>query len=548
MTHTLNIALIHLNVRHKDVEGNVKRLLELNRKAARDGHKIIVNTEMGLSGYSFSSADDIRPHALNNVSKPVEALCDLAREFKVFICLGLALEDPDTGILSNGALVMGPEGTLLCRYHKINAEARWACPGDPCQNNLFSTPWGKVGVLICADSYHGLLARQTALKGADLILVSANWPPTGRLDPREIWSIRARENGIYLAACNRTGIDLTMDCKDAPSGVFSPDGTPLICHTHPSSMVMSAKIPLDQGKIPSQRKKALASRSPGQYAPIYLDSRYTTNDPARLTDWHGLNPPGILWVTAFTAPSLSADKRGAFDCETVGHAVNLQRQTLNGSDTPEFTLMVFPQIDGDGSRINTLLDLLAPNLSQNNLALCLSRLTRSGSREIILAAPGHGLIRHRQDGDGYGPGPRGTTIVDTGPVRMGICLPRDLHHPETGVAHAKLGCDLLVSSMDTVETGERIVMAGRSMDKVAVAVAGTECAFVCAPPKGHDRFAEVLVQRPALTADSVSGPTSGAEPDTWPHQAEMSLDAGELRKRIFQDRIDFQTLLARSYD
>ena len=124
----------------------------------------------------------------------------------------------------------------------------------------------------------------------------------------------------------------------------------------------------------------------------------------------------------------------------------------------------------------------------------------------------------------------------------GICLPRDLHHPETGVAHAKLGCDLLVSSMDTVETGDRVVMAGRSMDKVAVAVAGTECAFVCAPPKGHDRFAEVLVQRPALTA----GPTSGAAPDTSPHQAEMLLDTGELRKRIFQDRIDFQTLLARS--
>ncbi len=407
MPHILNIALIHLNVRHKDVSGNVKRLLELNRKAAQDGHKIIVNTEMGLSGYSFSSADDIRPHALNCASKPVEALCDLAWEFKAFICLGLALEDPDTGILTNGALVMGPEGTCLCRYHKINAEARWACPGDSCQNNLFSTPWGKVGVLICSDSYHGLLARQTALKGADLILVPANWPPTGRLDPMEIWGIRARENGIYLAACNRTGIDLTMDCKDAPSGVFSSDGVPLICGTHPSSMVMSAKIPLDQGKIPSRREKALAFRRPGQYAPIYLDSRYTTNDPARLTDWHGLNPPGTLWVTAFTAPALSADKGDALDCETVGHAVNQQFQSLKGSDTPEFTLMVFPQVNGDGAQIDSLLDLLAPNLSQNNLALCLSRLTRSGSREIILAAPGHGLIRHREDGDGYGPGPPG---------------------------------------------------------------------------------------------------------------------------------------------
>lgn len=80
-----------------------------------------------------------------------------------------------------------------------------------------------MGVLICSDTYNGLMPRITALRGADLLLVPANWPPTG-LNPRVLWRVRAMENGIFLAACNRTGIDRIMDCRQALSCVSDPQG------------------------------------------------------------------------------------------------------------------------------------------------------------------------------------------------------------------------------------------------------------------------------------------------------------------------------------
>ncbi len=541
MTETLKTALIHLNVRYKDVPGNAERLLALNHEAARNGHRIIVNTEMGLSGYSFSSVEEIRPHTLTLFSEPVRALSDIAREFKVYIILGLALEDPSTSILTNSAIVLGPDGKPLLTYDKINAEARWACPGDPCQDNVFSTPWGQVGVVICADSYHGLLMRQTALRGAELILVSANWPLVG-LDPREIWCMRARENGVYIAACNRAGTDLTMECHTAPSGLFSPDGIPVVCKTHQDSTVMSVEIPLHDGKIASRRKEIMARRTPSRYTPIYLETRYATNDAQVLTDWHGLNPPGLVCVTAFTA--LPGNPGTRLTCEAVRRVISLYTDRLirdpGNLGSSESTLMVFPVIDGEASQIDRLLQWLEHEIPDTGLALCLGRISDSGLQEIIFTGPGQDpahplgniVLRHSRDTKGTGPGPEGVTIVDSGNFRLGLCLPEALLHPETGIAHAKLGCDLLVSSVDSLDPLDRLVMAGRCTDTLAVAVAGTDTSFICAPPKSHERFAEALVHRASQGSDMAAC------------QAKMTLDTGEIRKKNHQNRIDYHTLLA----
>ena len=510
---------------------------------------------MGLSGYSFDSAEEIRPHALTLSSEPVRALSEIAREFKVYISLGLALENRDTGILTNSALILGPDGEPLLTYDKINAEARWACPGNPCQDNVFSTPWGKVGVLICSDSYHGLLVRQTALRGADLVLVSANWPLVG-LNPKEIWSMRARENGIYLAACNRTGVDRTMECHTAPSGLFSPDGTPVICRTHPDSTILGVEIPLQNGRIISKRKEVLARRTPRHYTPIYLDTRYATNNAQILTDWHGMNPPGRVMVTAFTGvPDLTGEP---LTCEAVRHALSLyldrqieavrhalslylnrQINSSKDSEVPKFFLMIFPVIKGDDKEMDGLLEWLEQEFPDTGPALCLGRITDSGLQEIIFAGPGQRSVRHRRDTKGSGPGPEGMTIIDSGPLRLGLCLPDALLHPETGIAHAKLGCDLLVSAVDTLSPLDRLVMAGRCTDTLAVAVAGTNTAFICAPPKNHERFAEALAHRTDPKSESES-----TGPDTAPCQARMILDTGEIRKKNHQNRIDYHTLLA----
>jgi hypothetical protein len=114
--------------------------------------------------------------------------------------------------------------------------------------------------------------------------------------------------------------------------------------------------------------------------------------------------------------------------------------------------------------------------------------------------------------------------VGTGPVRLGLCPSEGLYHPETGISHSKqLGCDLLASSMAYIEEGSCLVMAGWSLDKICVAIAGSNTALICQPPKGHDRWKEIRAKTPDCCEDQI--------------------DLEKIRDKIFQDKIDFKTLL-----
>lgn len=195
-----------------------------------------------MSGYSFNSRDDIAGFIEHENSPFLREIMGLAKEFRCYIILGLAFCDAQTNIFFNTAFVAGPSG-LICKYHKINAELRWACPGGAKQKNIFTTPWGKLGVLICSDSYHELIPRVAVINGANLLLVLANWPPTG-LNPIEIWQARAMENGCMIAVCNRTGMDKKMDCRKAESCLIDTDGTVLSDCSSSKSKLFKVSVPL----------------------------------------------------------------------------------------------------------------------------------------------------------------------------------------------------------------------------------------------------------------------------------------------------------------
>ena len=174
---SLKIALVHFNVAYKQPGQNLEKLKQLHREAAAQGAKLILNTELALSGYSFSSRADIRPFTQTLDGEDLQEMADLARELSVYIGFTFPERDPETDSFYNAVAVYSPEGKMILGYHKIYGEKRWARAGSPYQNNVFPTPWGRIGVAICADSYFGLIPRTLALKGVDLIWVPANWPP-----------------------------------------------------------------------------------------------------------------------------------------------------------------------------------------------------------------------------------------------------------------------------------------------------------------------------------------------------------------------------------
>ena len=73
---------------------------------------------------------------------------------------------------------------------------------------VFSTPFGKTGIVICFDRHLPENIRTCALKGADLVIV-----PTAntKAEPMELfeWEIRvqAMQNQVFIAMCNRVGME-----------------------------------------------------------------------------------------------------------------------------------------------------------------------------------------------------------------------------------------------------------------------------------------------------------------------------------------------------
>ena len=85
----VKVALIHAAVAWKDKEYNVKKLLSLNEEAARNGAKIIVNPELAISGYSFSSKTEIASQAEYIPGPVTDQFCELACRYQAYIALGM---------------------------------------------------------------------------------------------------------------------------------------------------------------------------------------------------------------------------------------------------------------------------------------------------------------------------------------------------------------------------------------------------------------------------------------------------------------------------
>lgn len=500
MNKSMRIALVHLEVHYKKPEINRSNLFRLNREAALSGADIILSTELATTGYSFNSREDISEFVESDRGLTVAGLADIAREHSKYIGIGLAEKDDDTGIYYNSAIVIGPNGDPVCRYRKVNAEMRWACPGDGRQENTFDTPWGRIGILICSDTYYGLFARSMALKGVDLLWVPANWPPGG-IDPQNVWKARALENGFFLAACNRTGRDRIMDCREGVSCVYDPQGRELLSGSSGESKVLLADLPLDaHGKLQgvSQRAK-LKNRTPGLYSPIYLDFRLVDD----VTAHYGLPEPARMQVRCVIPAT------GPLELDS------LERTIRDFADKGP-TLVVLPPLPISEK---TALHSLA---KRSDVALCTTFLGDANERTLaMLTAEGEYAANSSDMHGRYDRFP--FPVMHYGPAKIAMASFDCLVHPELAVVFSKIGCDLVVLSEKEMGDEERLLCGVKTVEGIAVALCASNAGLIAMVPQGHEHWEERSTRGAGICS--------------------YEIDIARTRKKRFQDRLDFELLL-----
>ena len=212
-------------------EENVKRSIELINEAADKGANLIVLPELANTGYMFNT----RQECFELCEKipegsTTQAWMKVAKERGVYIAAGIGEMSEDGTKLYNSAVLVGPDGYIGThrKLHLWHDEMLFFEPGD-LSYQVFHTPIGRIGMLVCYDMWHPESFRILGCMGADVICCSANWvdgvPVKLRTLGHLVSLINANCNSLFVVAADRIGTErgcpfVGMSCIAAPEAEF----------------------------------------------------------------------------------------------------------------------------------------------------------------------------------------------------------------------------------------------------------------------------------------------------------------------------------------
>lgn len=164
----------------------------------------IVLPEIWNVGYALSRAKEL---ADPEGREAAAFLGDLARKYGVWFVGGSVLVSTEEGY-ANRAQVINPKGELVAFYDKVHLirlmeEEKYFIGGK--KDCLFDLEGVPSGCVICYDIRFCEWLRTYALRGVEILFVSAEWPAVRADHWKTLLRARAIENQMFVVACNRCG-------------------------------------------------------------------------------------------------------------------------------------------------------------------------------------------------------------------------------------------------------------------------------------------------------------------------------------------------------
>jgi N-carbamoylputrescine amidase len=157
-----------------DVSGNMRRVEHALEEAASEHAQIACFPETVMLGW----VNPIAHERAEPIPGPrTEHLAELARKHELMICIGLAEKADDA--LHDSVVLIGSDGAILARHRKINILTELMdppyTPGRIEDITAVDTPIGRIGLLICADTFRGELLDRMREQRPELVLVPYGW-------------------------------------------------------------------------------------------------------------------------------------------------------------------------------------------------------------------------------------------------------------------------------------------------------------------------------------------------------------------------------------
>jgi len=211
---TVKIAMAQIFSLDGDRSGNLVRIENAVRDAKARGADIVTFPESCILGWINADAHK-RAHPIPGSDS--DNLCALALRHQIYICVGLDEKDGDK--LYGAVLLIDDKGKILYKHRKINVLPELMTPPYSIGDKVggVQTRFGKIGLMICADSFmEDVLARMKDSK-PDLVLIPYGWAAE-----EGEWPVHGKElekvvqHAATTVGCAVIGTDLVGEISGGP--------------------------------------------------------------------------------------------------------------------------------------------------------------------------------------------------------------------------------------------------------------------------------------------------------------------------------------------
>lgn len=251
----MKIALFQMK-NEGSVQKNLEKSLDAVEIAAKNGADLIFFPEIQLTEFfpQFQKShqnQDVEKYHVDLNSKIIKSFCDSAKKNHIIISPNVYLEE--NGKTYDASILIGNDGRIIGTQKMVHvAEAAQFYEQDyyePSDDGfkVFSTEFGRIGIVVCFDRHYPESVRTESLRGADLILI-----PTAntKAEPGEMfeWEIRVQafQNSVAIAMCNRVGKEAEMDFS-GESVVVDANGN-LVKKADDTEQILYAEVNLPQSQ------------------------------------------------------------------------------------------------------------------------------------------------------------------------------------------------------------------------------------------------------------------------------------------------------------
>lgn len=310
-SHFLRAGFLQIEISPADPWANLEKVRQALSRLVPAPGTLLLLPELWATGFVYPKLSVLA----EKIPAVIEGLIGLAQEYQVTLGGSLPEKNKEHGGLYNTLFLCDQNG-LVGSFRKQHLFTYWHeddffVPGA--SPRPIESPQGFLGGLVCYDLRFPETARTQCQQGANLLMMSAQWPAVRIGQWRILLQARAIENQAFVVACNGSGWFGELELG-GHSLVIAPDGEVLL---EAGTGVEEGAVALDWAKVLELRGRFnTLAEIPYPFADE--DKVMALERCGRLVDWRKGQGQRIVFTN------------GCFDILHAGHVDYLEKARRQG--------------------------------------------------------------------------------------------------------------------------------------------------------------------------------------------------------------------------